>query len=129
MRVIELDTTANQEFQVTIDGNRWVIALNEGGGIMAATITLNDVTILSGQRVVSGTPVIPYPYLQGSGNFWFLTENDELPYWELFSGQILVYMSAAEAAVLPKDPLQWPSIAPFKLDVLVINSLLISLGN
>ena len=128
MRVIELDDTPNQQLQVTLDGNRWVMTFNEARGVMAVTLVLNDVTILSGQRVVSGTPIIPYSYLQGSGNFWFLTENDELPYWELFGGQILVYMSAAEAATLPKDPLQWPSIEPFKLDVLVINSLLINLG-
>lgn len=128
MRVIELDAIPNQQLQVTLDGNRWVLVFNETRGVMAVTIVLNDVVILSGQRIVAGTPLIPYEYLQGSGNFWVLTEEDEFPYWELFGSQVLVYMNAAEAAAMPSESFQWPGVGGYDLDVLVINSLLINLG-
>ncbi|UVE47615.1 hypothetical protein KS461_10110 [Pseudomonas chlororaphis] len=64
---------------------------------MLADIYLNDAPLLMGQRLVAGTPLIPYRFLQGSGNFWFLTENDELPWWERFGvDQLLTYASAGE---------------------------------
>lgn len=99
MRTINLDPVPNQEFSVTLDGNRWDITIKECNGVMACTLLLNDVLILSGQRIVAGSPLIPYRYLQGSGNFWLLTEDDELPYFDKFGvNQQLTYASFGELA-------------------------------
>lgn len=97
MRSIPLDAIPNQAMSISVDGNRWDITLKECNGVMCATLALNDVTILSGQRLVAGFPFIPYAYLQGSGNFWILTENNELPNYQRFGiDQQLIYVSAGE---------------------------------
>jgi hypothetical protein len=109
MRNISLDATPNQELSVTLGGNRWDITIKETNGVMCCTLVLNDVEILSGQRIVAGSPLIPYRHLQGSGNFWILTEGDELPYYTEFGvSQQLVYMSVAEFAAAEKPANVWP---------------------
>lgn len=97
MRTIALDAIPNQELSVTLDSNRWEIIIKECNGVMCCTLTLNDTLLLSGQRIVAGSPLIPYKYMQGSGNFWLLTENDELPYYTRFGvDQQFIYASAGE---------------------------------
>lgn len=97
MQVIGIDQTPNQSFSVTIDGNRWDVVIKQAVSSMFADITLNDTRILSGQIIVAGTPIIPYKFLQGSGNFVLLTADEELPNWERFGvDQTLVYASVSE---------------------------------
>lgn len=97
MQSIPLDAVPNQQLAVTVDNNRWVLTIQEARGVMCATLVLNDVVVISGQRIVTGSPLIPYPYLQVNGNFWLLTENDELPYYDRFGiDQQLVYVSPGE---------------------------------
>lgn len=97
MQVIGIDPAPNQSFSVTIDGNRWDFVIKQAVTSMFADITLNDLRILSGQRIVAGTPLIPYELLQGAGNFVLLTADEELPNWERFGiDQVLVYASVSE---------------------------------
>lgn len=97
MRTIALDSVPNQTLSVTLDNNRWDITIKEADGVMCATLNLNDVLVISGQRIVAGSPLIPYRYLQGSGNFWLLTEDDELPFYTRFGvDQQFVYASPGE---------------------------------
>ena len=100
MRTIPLQTVANQSIVVTLDGNRWAIALKACAGVMAADVDLNDLPILRGQRVVAGMPVIPYRRLAPDlGNFMFLTVGDALPWWERFNiDQSLQYVTAGDLA-------------------------------
>lgn len=99
MRTIPLDAVPNQSLSLNLDGNRWNVVIKEARGIMFMDLALNDQTIMLGQRVVAGTPAIPYRHLQTNGNFLFLTDNDELPYWTQFgSSQQLVYVSPGEVA-------------------------------
>lgn len=99
MRIIDLDAVPNQSFSVTLNGDRWDFVIKQAKECMFADVTLNDTVILSGQRLVAGTPVIPYEHLQGRGNFIILTENDELPDWQRFGmDQIMVYATAEEIA-------------------------------
>jgi hypothetical protein len=82
---------------VTLDGNRWTLTLKVATNVMFADIDRNDLTVLIGQRLVAGAPLLPYGYLSGDGNFWFLTENEEMPWWERFGvDQMLVYASPGE---------------------------------
>lgn len=97
MRLIDITATPNQSFSVTLEGARWDFTIKQAVHCMVCDVTLDDTVILRGQRIVAGTPIIPYKYLQGSGNFVLLTENDELPFWDRFGvDQILVYATPAE---------------------------------
>lgn len=103
---IPLAAVPNQTFSVRLDDSFYDIAIHLCEGlfpataIMAVDIVRDGVAIVTGQRVVAGLPVIPYRYLE-KGNFLFLTEDDELPYWEEFGiTQFLIYASPAELEVL-----------------------------
>lgn len=99
MRDIPLEPIPNQSLSVTIGDNRWDITVKWCGSVMAVDLTLNDLPILQGQRVVAGSDVIPYMHLQVAGNFFFITENDDLPYWGAFGDtQRMVYLTPEELA-------------------------------
>ena len=99
MRNIPIAAVPNQELSVTLNGNRWVLTLKVGTNSMIADVVLNDQPIVLGQLIAVGTPIIPYEYLQGSGNFLLLVENDELPDWQKFnSTQQLVFVEPGEIA-------------------------------
>jgi hypothetical protein len=97
MRDIPLSRVPNQQLNVTLSGQRWSLTLKVGQHVMFADVHRNDDVILLGQRLVAGTPLLPFGYLAGEGNFWFLTENDELPWWQRFGlDQLLVYAAPGE---------------------------------
>lgn len=97
MQTIPLSAIPNQSFTVTFGSNRWAFTIKETLGVMVCDIALNDVSLLMGQRIVCGSPVIPYAYMQTNGNFWFVTENDELPYYDRFGiDQTFVYVEPGE---------------------------------
>jgi hypothetical protein len=100
MNQIPLQATANQTLSVQLDGARYSLTFKEAGGVMVADVTRDDVVVLYGARVVSGSPIIPYAYLE-AGNFVLLTEDDDLPYYTEFeTTQSLVYVTADELADL-----------------------------
>lgn len=124
MRIIDIDPIPNQEFSVTVDGNRWDFVIKEAVSSMICDLSLNDEVILSGARIVAGTPIIPYEYLRRKGNFIILTENDELPYWTQFGvNQQLIYASAEELSLLPETEIEWPETTQYAYNITVINSL------
>lgn len=124
MRIIDIDPIPNQEFSVTVDGNRWDFVIKEAVSSMICDLSLNDEVILSGARIVTGTPIIPYEYLRSQGNFIILTENDELPYWTQFGvNQQLIYASAEELSLLPETEIEWPETTQYAYNITVINSL------
>ena len=97
---VPLDIIPNQSLEMRLDNNRYALTLKETNGCMSVTISRNDVEILSNSRCVAGAPLIPYAYLE-AGNFAFITENDDLPYYTKFnSSQTLVYATIAELAAL-----------------------------
>ena len=99
MRNIPIAAVPNQELSVTLNGNRWVLTLKVGTNSMIADVVLNNQPIVLGQLIAVGTPIIPYEYLQGSGNFLLLVENDELPDWQKFNTtQQLVFVEPDEIA-------------------------------
>lgn len=97
MRTINLTAVPNQEFSVTLDGNRWDMTIKEACGCMLITLALNEVTILTNQRIVAEAPIIPYKYLQGSGNFAILCDDEDIPYYDQFGiTQSMIYVSPGE---------------------------------
>jgi hypothetical protein len=128
MRIIDIDPIPNQEFSVTVDGNRWDFVIKEAVSSMICDLSLNDEVILSGARIVAGTPIIPYEYMRRQGNFIILTENEEIPYWTQFGvSQQLIYASVAELDDIPSADLEWSSTISYANNVVIINSLSIVL--
>lgn len=98
MRVVPFSAAPNQSFTITVDGTRWSLALKDCGEVLCVDVDRDGVAVLRATRALAGEAIIPYRYLQ-SGNFLFLTNGDELP--RPGGQQALVYLSAAEMAVLP----------------------------
>lgn len=96
---IALTQEPNQSFSIVLDGSRFDISLRDiGADLMAVTIARDGVTLLDGARLVAGTPLLPYKYLE-TGNFIFLTQGDAYPYWTEFGvTQSLLYLTAEEVA-------------------------------
>jgi len=93
---VPIEAVANQEFTITLEGSRYNLSIKQAIECMEIDIVRDDIVIVTGMRPVAGTPVIPYRYLE-RGNFLFLTENDDLPWWEKFgSTQSLLYLTIAE---------------------------------
>lgn len=68
------------------------------------SLALNSNVVINGARAVAGSFIIPSQY-QEAGNFFFVTQNFLLPYYTEFNvTQALVYISAAELAVLRQKP-------------------------
>jgi hypothetical protein len=97
---IALDQLPNQSVSIRLDDNLYTIAVKSTRGVMSADITRNGTVLMTGARIVAGTPLIPYRYLE-AGNFVLLTENEEYPdYTKFGSSQSLVYASAEELEAL-----------------------------
>lgn len=97
MRLVPLQAIPNQRLTLTLDGNRWDLTIKQARTSMIADVTLNDTPVMQGVRFCVGTPLIPYRYLQGAGNFLLLVDNEQLPDWRQFgASQVLVYVSPGE---------------------------------
>lgn len=101
---IPLQSVPTQSLSIQLDNNAYNILLrvinSADAQIMAADISINNVLIVSGQRIVGSYPIIPYEYLW-NGNFILLTTNDDLPDYNQFQiSQYLVYASQAELEAL-----------------------------
>lgn len=99
MERIPLSKVASQTVSFTADSEYWTIKVYPAISHMAADVSLNGTTLISGIRCFAGYPVVPYQYLIGDtlGNFIFDTEPD----WENFGTSPtcnLYYLTAAELA-------------------------------
>ena len=97
---IPLQAIPNQSFTTTLEGARWEISIKDAGGVMVADITRSGTLLLQGQRLVAGTPLIPYQHLE-AGNFIIITENEEYPRYQSFgASQFLIYNTVAEMGAI-----------------------------
>lgn len=104
MRQIELRQLPNQSLSITLSGNVYDItirAVKTGDAqVMAVDVSINDVFIVRGCRAVAGYPIIPSLYLE-NGNFVIVTDNGDLPDYNLFQiSQFLIYASPEELAMI-----------------------------
>lgn len=99
---ITLQAIPNQELTIQLDDVRYALLLQEAGGIMAASLSIDEVVVLQGIRVVAGGPLFPYKYMEGDGgNFIFVTESEEIPFYTEFGiTQSLIYLTVAEIEAL-----------------------------
>lgn len=96
MLQIPLDRVASQNVVMYLNGDRYSITLKEShSGSVLCSITRNDDVLVSNFVCVFGTPVVPYDYLE-SGNFIFLTTNDDYPDWRQFGTQHFLFYATPE---------------------------------
>ena len=97
---INLATLPNQSLSVTINQVLYDLRFFLTSNVMCCDLAINSIPILSCMRLVAGSFIIPYKYLQ-NGNFIITTLNDELPYYTQFnSTQFLVFLTNAEIQAL-----------------------------
>lgn len=103
MQTVGLVKLPKQEFSVVLDNTLYQIALLETNGCMSANITRGGEpsAIISGWRCVAGELIIPQNRELGFGNFFFLTKDGDLPYWDQFeTTQVFIYASPEEIAAV-----------------------------
>ncbi|UPK82542.1 hypothetical protein LW139_07590 [Proteus vulgaris] len=84
MKVIPLKAIPNQRLSVNLEGVNWTLTIKAGRNAMYIDIERENVVIAIGMRAVANTPIIPYRYLANGTNLAFITENDDLPWYESF---------------------------------------------
>ena len=85
MLQIPLAALPNQRLSARIDTVIYDFWIRAAGPLVIADVVRDGVTVVQGQRIVPGAPIVPYRYLQGeSGNFYILTDGDAYPAWERF---------------------------------------------
>lgn len=96
MKQIPLKAFPRQSLSVVLEGALYELSLKECNGIMAASVTRDGAVIVNNRRAVAGAPIIPSRYLN-DGNFFIITDNDELPYYTAFEGgDVFVWMTNEE---------------------------------
>lgn len=102
MEIVPLQALPKQSFSIVLDNVLFQIDLIETNGCMSMNLVRGGGDPLNGLRCVAGQPTIPFEVQEsGDGNFVFLTQNDELPFYESFgSTQTLVYFSDADLKAL-----------------------------
>lgn len=128
MQIIDIAQVPNQSFTITPEGVRWDLTIKQATSSMFMDAVADGVPIVTGQRIVAGTPIIPYQYLAQDGNFLIMTENDELPNWERFEvDQVLIYATLDEIAAIPPEVVSFPKVPAYQSSQPVINNLIIVL--
>lgn len=97
---ILLKPIPNQSLSIPLGNQLYDIILKSTNGVMSASIARGNVVILSNVRLVAGTLIIPYRYLE-DGNFFMETANGDLPDYTQFGiTQRLYYITAAELGAI-----------------------------
>ena len=98
---IALDPLPNQSVSVRLADSLYTLTIKACRGVMAIDVQRDQEYVVRGLRLVAGTPVLPYDYLEDGGNFVLLTENGEYPDYALFGiSQSLLFLTTEEIAEL-----------------------------
>ena len=95
---IPLQALPNQAFSIQLDGNFYDFTVKSVAGAMGVTISRNNTILVSNSRMVSGTLLLTYGYLENnSGNFFLRAINGDIANYQEFGiTQSLIYLSNAE---------------------------------
>jgi len=95
---IPLQPIANQELSIPLNGARYVITIKEANGVMVASITRDDVVVVSNTRIVADGLLLPYrAQWFGQGNFMMGVQDEEVPYFDKFGGIVGIAKSVGGA--------------------------------
>ena len=94
--IIELQNIRSQRITVRLDGLQHELRIYSTNDGMSFDLIRENEIVLQGQRVVLGTPLIPYQYIS-QGNFIIISNGEQIPDFRLFGeSQELIYFSAEE---------------------------------
>lgn len=109
-QAITLNPIANQNFTFNSDSNSFDITLKATAGCMSMSIDTNGVDVIDNMRCVAWRVIIPSIY-QETGNFMFLTQNLQLPWYTQFGiSQSLIYLSPTDLSTMRANN---PLFSPF----------------
>lgn len=99
---IPLSNDPSQSFSIQINDNFYNFRIKNTLSFMVVSIARNDTQLISNSRAMAGFQLIPYRYLEnGEGNFAFITENNEYPFYTQFEkNQYLFYLSNDELELI-----------------------------
>ena len=81
--VIELQPLRSQLLSTRVGEILYLLRIYHTSAGMVCDISRDEADVLTGFRIVSGTPLIPYGYLE-SGNFVLIVPDDETPDYNQF---------------------------------------------
>lgn len=84
MQLINLDSIPNQSFSTYIDGVPYSITLRTAQGATLVTIESGGEALITNALCVPGENLLSYNSRRKKGNFRFVCQNDEYPYYENF---------------------------------------------
>ena len=90
MDKLTLNPIASQSFRFQMGGISYDIRLKALGLFMVCDVSINNSVVITGLRVVSGSPLIPFKYLE-NGNLIFVTANEEEPFYTEFGETQFLY--------------------------------------
>lgn len=93
---ISIQSIKNQTLSVRLNENQHVIKLYDIGDGVAMDLTISDVSIFTGFRVLSGAPIAPYQYLIPGAFILFTEDESVVDYTKFGDTQRLVYFTAEE---------------------------------
>ena len=94
--IIQINPVPNQRLSVNLGGSRYEITINFAADCMCATVIRDGVTVISGHRIVTGEPILPYRHME-AGNFVLSTFGDAPPDYNKFGvTQFLYYVAQGD---------------------------------
>lgn len=101
---VPLQQVPNQSFGITLNGTLFNIVLKKCNGVMVMSVIIDGTDTIDNLICAACAPIIPAKYLE-SGNFMFLTANNQLPDYAQFGlTQSLLYFTDAELAAFRVPP-------------------------
>lgn len=101
---VPIQQLPNQNFSTTLNGVLFDITILSNNGVTSVSLNINGNEVLENALAAAAAPVIPAKY-QESGNFMFLTANQQIPTYEQFGlTQSLFYFTAAELSAYRTPP-------------------------
>lgn len=97
MNTIPLEPIPNQSFSTTVEGITYKITLRTAQNATLASIESGGRTLITNALCVPGGNILPYPAYKKSGNFRFMCQDNQYPYYENFGKTcFLAYIPEAE---------------------------------
>lgn len=91
--LIDIDSTANQEFSVKINNTEMLLHIREADGFMLFSLRINNEYVCPDTICCSNQGILPYSYMvsEAGCNFVFMTENEAYPHYEDFGKTCFLY--------------------------------------
>lgn len=89
----------NVEFECLAEDILYRFRLHVFRDMMYASVYADNELVVAGQKCVSNAWIVPEGYMPEKGNFMFLVNGEDYPWWENFNNGVnLVYYTADEVS-------------------------------